>query len=391
MPISDQPHPETVPTQSETTRDASSDAPASPSLAQKKQRWLLALALILFGVTGWQLYQKWGTVRQLLGMQAAPAEKGPPPWLAEMKRLRVQQEAQEKAGKSALDFSHCVVPLDEVRPGGPPKDGIPALTDPAFVEADQADYLGPEDRVIGVAYGKEAKAYPLKILNYHEIANDTVGDVPVAVTYCPLCDSAAVFDRRTPLGVREFGVSGMLYNSNVLMYDRGDKQESLWSQMMGEGISGAAAHAKLQALPLVLTTWKDWRERHPATQVLSDETGHNRPYGKSPYAGYFGSPDLMFDASPTSDRLPLKTRVLGVWNKESARAYPIPAVAQCEAEFPLPQELGEASFQIAYDPESESLRVLEAEDGIQWVYAFWFAWYAFHPETEVFACPGPGG
>lgn len=128
---------------------------------------------------------------------------------------------QEFRGPAAFDLEKANVPVDEIHSGGPPKDGIPALTNPEFIAGNQASYLGPSDRVIGVVAGSEARAYPLRILNYHEIVNDRIGQLSIAVTYCPLCDSAAVFDRRTPLGEREFGVSGLLYNSNVLLYDRG--------------------------------------------------------------------------------------------------------------------------------------------------------------------------
>ena len=186
-------------------------------------------------------------------------------------------------GRPSFDLASLIVPANEVHSGGPPKDGIPALTNPRFIAASEATYLRPDERVIGFASGEEARAYPLSILNYHEIVNDRVGDLPVAVTYCPLCDSCAVFDRRTELGEREFGVSGLLYNSNVLMYDRGGQPESLWSQVMTRGISGPAARRPLTALPLELTTWIEWRSRHPETSVLSSETGHRRDYRRSPY------------------------------------------------------------------------------------------------------------
>lgn len=282
----------------------------------------------------------------------------------------------------SFDLSNAVIPANEIHAGGPPKDGIPALTDPRMIAAQEAAYLQPADRVIGVVRGQDARAYPLRILNYHEIVNDRLDGVPIAVTYCPLCDSAAVFDRRTEAGVQEFGVSGLLYNSNVLMYDRGRRPESLWSQMKAAGVSGPGASQSLRALPFELTTWQDWQTRYPRTTVLSDRTGHARDYRSNPYQGYFASPRLMFPARPSSDRLPAKSLVLGVWSGGQARAYPLDAFDP-QGEI-LDQQLGDERFRLAYDGRHESLRVTEADDELQWMYSFWFAWYAFRPHTEVY-------
>ena len=161
--------------------------------------------------------------------------------------------AQGGSGRRAskpFDFSDATVPVEEIHSGGPPKDGIPALSKPRLIAAGEATYLKPADRVIGVAIEGEARVYPIRILNYHEIVNDKIGGRPIAVTYCPLCDSAAVFDRETPRGVREFGVSGLLYNSNVLMYDRDEKAESLWSQLRTEAVTGVQVRNQLKLLPL---------------------------------------------------------------------------------------------------------------------------------------------
>ncbi len=283
---------------------------------------------------------------------------------------------------SSFDLSAAIVPRREILAGGPPKDGIPAILKPKIVAGEKAVYLGPNDRVIGVVQGNDARAYPLKILNFHEIVNDRLGNVPVAVTYCPLCDSAAVFDRRTPVGEREFGVSGLLYNSNVLMYDRSQGTESLWSQVMAAGISGPGVKKRLAPLPLELTTWSEWTKRHPESTVLSVKTGHRRDYSRNPYSGYFDRPELMFPATPSSDRLPTKERVLGVWSGKTFRAYPQSAFSP---EKPRADELIDGKrILVEFDPASRSMRVARAEEGIEWMYSFWFAWYAFHPETEVF-------
>lgn len=291
-----------------------------------------------------------------------------------------------------FDLSNATVPTNQIHSGGPPKDGIPALTSPKLMAAKEASYLRPTDRVIGFVAGNQARAYPLRILNYHEIVNDRVGELPVAITYCPLCDSVAAFDRRTELGVREFGVSGLLYNSNVLMYDRasgradGGRLESLWSQLKAEGISGPGANQTLDTLPVELTTWKDWLSRYPHTKVLSLQTGHQRNYERSPYADYFSRPDLMFPAQPISDALPTKEKVLGVWTQNAARAYPLSAFSRDRTR--VEDTIGGRRIVIEFlngeNADAKSLRVAQADAGVQWMYSLWFAWHAFRPETEVF-------
>lgn len=290
--------------------------------------------------------------------------------------------AQNRRRAPAFDLSRLSVPKAEVHAGGPPKDGIPALSNPRYLKVSQAKYLRPDDRVIGVHFGQEARAYPLRILSSHEIVNDKIGATPFAVTYCPLCDSSVVFDRRTPLGLREFGVSGLLYNSNVLMYDRGGDPESLWSQLMATGVSGAGVNKKLKTLPVEVTTWKNWSTQHPQTLVLSNETGHNRNYQSAFYKSYFDSPNLMFPVNRTDDRLVAKTPVLGVWSGDTAKAYPVNAFSSDHRQ--IREELDGKSFTIEFDPESQSLRVVEADAGVEWMYSFWFAWAAFRPETALF-------
>jgi len=291
----------------------------------------------------------------------------------------------KRVARHTFDLSNTTIPRAEILSGGPPKDGIPALSNPKFLPAAAATYLQPTDRIIGISVNNEARAYPLRILNYHEIVNDRLADIPIAVTYCPLCDSCAVFDRRTPQGETEFGVSGLLYNSNVLMYDRTGKTASLWSQLAKQAISGPVANKSLKALPLELTTWKDWQTRHPNTKVLSTETGHHRNYNRSPYADYFKTPRLMFPAQPSSDRLSAKERILAVWTDQGARAYPESAFSPNYTQ--LADTLNGKKISIVFDLQSDSLRVIKADKGIHWLYSLWFAWYAMHPETEVYTPP----
>ena len=155
-----------------------------------------------------------------------------------------------RQNSSLFDLSGSIIPIERIRSGGPPKDGIPAISDPLLIPGVDAAYLRKSDRVIGVVFRQEARAYPLRILNFHEVVNDQIEGTALAVTYCPLCDSAAVFDRRTSLGEREFGVSGLLFNSNVLLYDRGAEDASLWSQAMVRGVSGPGASVRFERLAL---------------------------------------------------------------------------------------------------------------------------------------------
>jgi hypothetical protein len=300
--------------------------------------------------------------------------------------------SSDRAGRSAppsppgFDLSRTTIPRDEIHRGGPPKDGIPALTDPELIPSDSARYLRPEDRVAGVVIEGEARAYPLRILTWHEVVNDRVWSTPIAVTYCPLCDSVAAFDRRTASGVKEFGVSGLLYNSNVLMYDRGSRPEGLWSQLLAKAVSGPNADRGLKPLPVELTTWADWRSRHPESKVLSNRTGHARDYGRNPYARYFNRPGLIFPVHPMSDRLPEKAQVLGVWAEGgTARAYPLSAFASSQEPREIRDSIGGRKLTLQFDSRSNTLRIVEADPGLHWMYSFWFAWYAFHPNTEVFS------
>lgn len=279
-------------------------------------------------------------------------------------------------------FDRLIVPRQEIVSGGVAKDGIPAITDPPTVPGSEAHFMQPSDRIAGVEIEGEARAYPLKVLTRHEVVNDKIGGVHVAVTYCPLCDSVAVFDRSTPEGVREFGVSGLLYNSNVLIYDRGGRPEGLWSQLMARGVSGPGADKPLAVLPVEATTWQDWLERHPVTTILHLTDERRQQYQRDPYRKYHASRDLMFPAKPLSDRLPLKARVLGVWTDTAAKAYPLSALVRFTE--PLQQVLDGKSYKLDYNAKAKSVRVSQADEGVRWTYAYWFAWHAFHPDTDVF-------
>lgn len=209
------------------------------------------------------------------------------------------------------DWTRRTIDTAELLSGGPARDGIPSIDDPQFVSLAAAEaWLAGNEPVIALEVNGDARAYPLQILTWHEIANDKVGGIPVVVTFCPLCNSALVFDRRLGDAVFEFGVSGLLRNSDLIMYDR--ISESLWQQFTGEGLIGDYAGAQLTFLPSQLVSFDDFRAAYPEGVVLSRETGFNRAYGRNPYAGYDTIDQPFLFRGPTDERLPAIARVVTV-------------------------------------------------------------------------------
>jgi hypothetical protein len=220
------------------------------------------------------------------------------------------------------DLTNTTVDLSTLRSGGPPKDGIPSIDNPSFVSIGAArDWIDPKEPVIALEIDGEVKAYPLQILTHHEIVNDRVGGMPVAVTFCPLCYSSIAFKRTLDGAPVTFGVSGLLRNSDLVMYDR--TTETLWQQFTGEAIVGDRAGAELEIVPSQLISFRQFTENYPNGRVLSRDTGHNRPYGQNPYAGYddVDSSPFAYDG-PTDDRLPPKEKVIAVELDGTHKAYP---------------------------------------------------------------------
>ena len=202
------------------------------------------------------------------------------------------------------DFASAVVDLGEIRDGGPPKDGIPAIDDPRFRPVAEVDDLADAEPVIGLTVSGESRAYPLRVLTWHEIVNDVIAGVPVAVTYCPLCNAAIVFDRRLNGAVLDFGTTGKLRHSDLVMYDR--QTESWWQQYSGEAIVGRYAGRALEMLPARLEPWADFRARSPDALVLVPEDPDARPYGANPYVGYDSAAmPFLYDGEVPSGIAPL--------------------------------------------------------------------------------------
>jgi hypothetical protein len=267
--------------------------------------------------------------------------------------------------------------VEQIHGGGPVRDGIPSIDAPVSVPARDADFLDGEDRVQGLVQNGQARAYPIRIMNWHEIVNDRFGGMPVAVTCCPLCGTGVAFRADSGGRALTFGVSGLLYNSDMLLYDR--ETESLWSQIMKQSVSGPMKGQWLEMLPLTHTTWRAWLREHPDTAVLSTDTGYRRDYASYPYGAYATERGLYFPVSAKSRRYHPKERVLGV----EVGGYPFAELSKTGGE--LGDRVGGREIIVRFDWANDSARAFDAADHqLPTITGFWFAWFAFHPETEVF-------
>lgn len=404
------------------------------------------------------------------------------------------QSGLEAARAIGVDLERAMIPVEEILSGGPPPQGIPALGfsgdhagaagptgAPRFAAQDEAaGWLGAEEPVVALTVAGESRAYPLQILTWHEIANDTLGGVPVAVTFCPLCNSALAFDRRVPLsdGARErvlelnpgatpaaldaafteaygaqggetgprlglevtFGVSGLLYNANMLMFDSATR--TLWSQLIGKGVVGTLAGTQLLRYPAQIVSFAEFRAAFPDTLVLSRDTGFSRLYGNNPYLGYdrADSPAFLFSGE-TDGRLPPKERVVTFERAGDTVAYPFSRLAE---ERVVQDEVGGEPVVLFWQPGTRSAlgesviaesadvgaagvfsrelggrvltfvwqdgQVVDEETGSSWNLlgqavagelqgqalepivhdnTLWFAWAAFKPETRIYGVGAP--
>lgn len=332
----------------------------------------------------------------------------------------VAGEAAGQQSDNGQQIKH-IVPLDQIVSGGPPPDGIPSIDNPKFLSVvDAGKFLKDSDLVIGLSLNGETRAYPLLILVWHEIVNDKVGGVPVAVTYCPLCFTTQVFNRTLSGQVVQFGTSGKLYNNNLVMYDR--LSGSLWSQGLGEGIVGTRAGESLKRIPFDLAYWKDWKQLYPNSMVLSTDTGFTRPYGVDPYGDYYTSDQLFFPISNIDKRLGLKEMVVGLGNEGQYKAYVLPQIENSKV---INDKVGNKSVVLfslyprmarAFSPiiniqtlnfqyNASSNKIFDKQSRSEWNFdglavngqlkgkqltripfdeSFWFSWAAFHPQTRIY-------
>ena len=342
----------------------------------------------------------------------------------------------------STDFSKHSVPYSEILSGGPPKDGIPAIDEPKFVSIDEADeWLKPQEPVVLVQVEDDARAYPIQILMWHEIVNDTVGEVPVAVTFCPLCNTGIAFERTLDGQVLDFGTTGRLRFSNLIMYDR--QTETWWQQATGEAIAGEFTGRQLTFVPASIISWADFKETHPDGQILSRETGYTRNYGRNPYVGYddVNRPPFLYVGPETPGKLPPVARVLTIDLNGEAVAYPYDVLQEVHV---VNDTVGGAPIVVLWAPGTASAldassvaggrdvgaaavfsreldgqtltfaldgeRIIDEQTGTEWdvlgqavsgpkagsqlapvvsINHFWFSWAAFKPETRVYSADQP--
>lgn len=334
------------------------------------------------------------------------------------------------------DFTKHSVPLNEIMSGGPPKDGIPAIDTPNFDTVRDADkWLKPREPVILFERAGEARAYPLQVLIWHEIANDTVAGVPVAVTFCPLCNTSIVFDRRLEGRALDFGTTGKLRFSDLVMYDR--QTESWWQQVTGEAIIGELTGRQLPFLPSQIISWELFKQTYPSGKVLNRDTGHRRSYGSNPYVGYddINSSPFLY-RGPKDGRLPPMERVVTISLNGEDIAYPFSVMEKVRvvndtaggrpivvlftkgvtsaldgSSIPDSRDVGTAGvFERALEGrvltfKASGVRFVDAQTGSTWNILgaatagplagkrltpvvngnhFWFSWAVFKPKTRIY-------
>ena len=293
--------------------------------------------------------------------------------------LLITPSAYPQNNFNGFDVSNSIIPRSEILSGGPPKDGIPAILHPKFTTVDQAGWLNDNDLVAGVSIKGEKRAYPVRILVWHELVNDKVNDTPVLITYCPLCGSIIAFSRKIDGKELTFGVSGLLYQSDVLFYDH--QTESLWSQLKMKSISGDNVNTDLEIVPFVFSTWKEWKKKNPDTKVLSRDTGFSRDYSSDPYTSYYSSKNIMFPVNNRSDKFHPKEKVLVVISGDLSKAYPFKKLN--ESKF-INDKIGNEEITINGN-ENGLIEVKNKKGEVkEYFIAYWFAWYTFKPDTLIY-------
>lgn len=341
------------------------------------------------------------------------------------------------AQEFSTDFSISSIDFGEILSGGPPKDGIPSIDNPEFISVREVDgWINPNEPVILVDLNNEAKAYPLQILVWHEIVNDNVGGIPVIVTFCPLCNTAIAFSRTVDGKIYDFGTTGRLRFSNLIMYDR--QTETWWQQAEGKAIIGTLTGTQLEFLPSAIISWDDFKKKYPDGLVLSKQTGFIRSYGRNPYVGYddVNNPPFLYQGPETPGRLPPVARVLAIEIGTETVAYPYELLSQ---EFAVNDIVAGEEIAVFWSPGTASAldaaliadgndvgtavsyrrrlndsvltffydgkNIIDNETGSTWdilgnaisgeltgnhlepvisVNHFWFSWVAFRPETRVY-------
>lgn len=327
------------------------------------------------------------------------------------KKLKANPDLEDEI-KTLRDGTLYVLNPNKILSGGPPKDGIPSIDNPKFESAEEADkWLNDDDLVLGLDYKGTVKAYAHRILNWHEIVNDFAGDERVLITYCPLCRTGIAFRPIVNGKEIEFGTSGKLYNSELIMYDR--LTDSYWPQSLGMAVIGPSTGKILEKIPLDTVRWKDWKKVHPDTQVLRKSTGFIRDYDRNPYGGIQKSDRVSFPLSSTDSRLKSKVIVYGAEFDGAAKAY---AEDDVKKDKVINDAVGDVPIVVVWYEDLNTVKIFERtldgetlefsldgdeikdNNGNVWTVVdmiekleivdtfghFWFAWAAFFPGTELY-------
>ncbi len=296
-------------------------------------------------------------------------------------KIEINNEFNSGEIKTTSDGTKYLVHPSKIKSGGPSKDGIPSIDDPKFVSVEEADeWIQDNELVLAIIYKDVKRVYPLQILVWHEIVNDKIAGDPILITYCPLCGSGIAYERKINGEEVEFGTSGKLYNSNLVMYDR--KTDTYWSQIDGKAIVGELTGEELKEISIDTVVWRDWKSAHSDSEVLSQDTGFNRDYGTDPYGSYYEDSFLFFSVENEDDRVHPKTVIFGIEVDGKFKAYKEEDLIESGI---IEDEIAEVRIKIERD-NAGIVKIKNLDSGKEIVKErdFWFAWYAFHPDTELY-------
>jgi hypothetical protein len=322
---------------------------------------------------------------------AAPSYAAPEGAPAKPEAAAPAAEAPEQALPPERDpkafygfaITQPLIDREKIIPGGPGRDGVHAVDAPTFASAEAAEAVAPETPVLGVAIGDDARAYLTPILEYHQAINDTVGGVPLLITYDPLTGAPLAWKRSVDGRTLRFGVSGLVYNSGFLLYDR--ETETLWSQFDGRALAGKLAGKRLEAVPLRQEDFASWLAREPKTKILIPPEPNHFDYNESAYAKYAEADSVGFPLEARDRRFHAKELVVGVVVEGKSRAYLASLVTANDGR--VEDEIDGKKIVVRYDPASGVFE-WETPKGVDATEAYWFAWKANHPDTEIWKDPG---
>ena len=283
--------------------------------------------------------------------------------------------------KTTKEGTKYLVNPNKILSGGPPKDGIPSIDKPKFISVKDADkWIKDNELVLAINYKGVKKVYPLQILVWHEIVNDIIAKDPILITYCPLCGSGIAYERKINNKEVEFGTSGKLYNSNLVMYDR--KTNTYWSQIDGKAIIGNLTGQELNEISIDTVTWRDWKKEHPDSLVLSQKTSYDRNYGKDPYGSYYEDSFLFFPVENTNDKVHPKTVIFGIEINKTYKAYKESDLKKLGT---ITDTVSETKIKLTID-KAGTVKIIDLNNQKEIIKerGFWFSWYAFHPNTKLY-------